>query len=128
MTWHRGLNALDKLAAEWALHDGAIRGVKIESDLRSGLVMELTCTPRSESPVEVAVIRFEGVKRFDVAWDDREEFLFVPGYKAAMLQTGAVYFSLDPFDDRVLEADERDAWVIEAARISVHLTMKEPGQ
>ncbi len=117
--------ALDALSERWALHDGQLRRVAVEACDGYGPSVVLEVVPRDESEVSEALIRISAVTRLDVAWDASDsDFYLVAGYKALRLESGRVYISLDPFDERVRRADERDCFVIEGGTISVRFRMK----
>jgi hypothetical protein len=120
-----GQTALDELAQRWALHDGIVRQISVRRDPDVGVVFELSCLSRPESPVAEVVLRIEGVSRFDLGWEvEWTEFLFVPGYKATLLPCSTVYLSLDPYDDRVSEPDARDCSVVVGRHLRVRFRMR----
>jgi hypothetical protein len=119
-----GQAAVDELASRWAIHDGVIHQVTIRRDAACGVVIELDCTARHESPVAKTRLRLEHVASFDVSWAAETEFLLIPGYKALMLPSSEIYLSLDPYDDRVSEPDGRDRSVFVARYFRVSFKLK----
>ncbi|WP_375745992.1 hypothetical protein NR800_15540 [Corallococcus interemptor] len=124
MSTSEGRQALDEIAGHWALHDGTIRAFAIRTVAGVGVVIDITCVPRPESPVAELRLRLNGVARFDLLWDERSAFYFVPGYTAFIQDSGSVYLSLDPYDDRAEAPDPQDACVIEARSIHAEFVMK----
>ena len=125
MSTSEGRQALDEIAGHWALHDGTICAFAIQTVAGAGVVIDITCVPRPESPVVELRLRLNGVTRFDLGWDAGSAFYFVPGYTAFILESGSVYLSLDPYDDRAEAPDSQDAGVIEARRIHAEFVMKQ---
>jgi hypothetical protein len=119
-----GKQAVEQVAMLQALHDGEIRSIALYAE-PVGVILEAICIPRTESPVKELRLRFAGVSRFDFQWSEDEAFYFIPGYKAVVQDSGRVYFSLDPYDDRETAPDPRDGGVIEARSLSVEFTMKK---
>ncbi|NPC71123.1 hypothetical protein HPP05_15330 [Corallococcus exiguus] len=124
MSTSEGRQSLDEIAGHWALHDGTLRAFAVQAVEGAGVVIDITCVPRPESPVAELRLRLSGVTRFDLAWDEGSAFYFVPGYTAFILESASVYLSLDPYDDRAEAPDSRDAGVIEARRIHAEFVMK----
>lgn len=124
MSSFEGARALDEIARRWALHDGRILSIAARAAEHCGVLLELVCSPRPESPVAELRIRFTGVTRIEFRWSEEQAFYFVPGYKALVQPSGMVYLSLDPYDDTVAAIDPRDASVIEARGIFAEFVMK----
>lgn len=123
MTSYEGEKAIERIATEWALHDGTIRSLDLRST-PAGVTLDLVCVPRAESPVRELRLELVGVSRFDFLWSEDRPFYFVPGYTAFVQASGRVYMSLDPYDDRQTTADSRDGGVIEARSLTAHFSMK----
>jgi len=123
MNSFEGSEAVDEIARQWALHDGTIQFIALRAE-PGGVMVEATCAPRAESPVKELRLIFSGVSRFDFQWSKDQEFYFVSGYKAAVQESGQVYFSVDPYDDRVPSPDPRDGGVVEARSLRAEFTMK----
>jgi hypothetical protein len=121
-----GQDALDALAQQWALHDGSLREVRVSANADGFLDAHLICVPRRESPVAEVRIQLVRLKRFDLAWDEDCSLLLIAGYTAFILSDGAVYISLDPYDDRATSPDERDAFVLASREIRASFDMKAP--
>ena len=120
-----GAAAMAALRERSVLQDGLLQKLEVEGGFDSEVSVTLTVIPRRESPVEEARIRISSLTRLDVAWDDSaSHFYLVPGYKALLRDSGRVYVSLDPYDDRVESVDERDCFILEGESISVGLRMK----
>lgn len=125
---YSGQLAIDRIAEHWALHDARIRNLSMDAT-EGSVNVRLICIPRNESAVEEAVIDLRRVTRFELNWNEQDaDFYSVPGYTAILLESGAVYISLDPFDDRADCVDDKDGAVIEAQEIAVSFRMKTSGQ
>ncbi|QDE91729.1 hypothetical protein BHS06_23630 [Myxococcus xanthus] len=124
MSTCEGARALDEIARRWALHDGRILSIAARVADGGGVLLELVCSPRPESPVAELRIRFTGAIRIELGWTEEQEFYFVSGCKALVQPSGMVYLSLDPYDDTAAEIDSRDASVIEARGILAEFVMK----
>ena len=89
-----------------------------------GLALDVVCTPRPSSPVREMRLRFESVSGFDLNWSSDYVFYLVSGYKAFDKDSGEIYVSTDPCDDRETAPDPGDGGVIEARTISAVFAMK----
>ncbi|MCY1045363.1 hypothetical protein OV208_28865 [Corallococcus sp. bb12-1] len=116
-----GKQAVEELG--WLL-DSTVTGLALHADAYGGLVLEATCIPRADKPVRELRMRFTEVTRFDFVWTSEQAFFFVPGYKALLLESGSVYVSLDPYDDRARVPDTRDGCVIEARSVRTESVLK----
>ena len=120
-----GKAALVALDERQALHDGRLCRFDFDGDTGFGPNLTLEVFPRAESQVAEVKISISSVTRLDVAWDVSDgHFYLVTGYKALLLESGRVYISLDPYDDRDNRVDDRDSFVLEGEAISVKLRMK----
>lgn len=119
-----GQLAIDRLAELWAFHDSRISKVSMDAT-GSFLNVRLICIPRNESTVAEVIIDLHQVTRFELSWNVQSSvFYSVIGYTVILRDSGDVYISLDPYDDRAGLVDERDGDVIEARDIAVSLVMR----